>query len=89
MRTIAVVCTASGLTPFVDHSLRNPTMAKNVSLPVCALAYNNPGGNVLAYAVSYDWARGHRGNTPGHVNKIMLHAVSDEEVKLKPSVGRR
>lgn len=36
-----------------------------------------------AYALSYDWHKGHSGMTPGVSNKIMLHPCKDEEVKKK------
>lgn len=52
--------------------------------PITATAFNK-GGNILAYAVSYDWSKGHSGMTPNHPNKIMLHACKDEEVKKRPA----
>ncbi|CAL1716809.1 unnamed protein product [Somion occarium] len=51
--------------------------------PVPATAFNRTGA-IFAYAVSYDWSKGHSGMTPGHPNKIMLHACKDDEVKRKP-----
>ncbi|KAH9029831.1 Poly(A)+ RNA export protein [Lactarius pseudohatsudake] len=50
--------------------------------PVSSSAFNRTG-TIFAYAVSYDWSKGHSGNTPGHPNKIMLHAVKDDEVKKR------
>lgn len=50
--------------------------------PVSSSAFNRTG-TIFAYAVSYDWSKGHSGNTPGHINKIMLHAVKDDEVKKR------
>jgi len=44
----------------------------------------NRTGTLLAYAISYDWSRGHVGMTSGYPNKVMLRAVSDEDVKRKP-----
>lgn len=52
--------------------------------PITATAFNR-GGNIFAYAVSYDWSKGHSGMTPNHPNKIMLHACKDEEVKKRPT----
>ncbi|KAI0291900.1 Poly(A)+ RNA export protein [Multifurca ochricompacta] len=43
----------------------------------------NRSGTIFAYTVSYDWSKGHSGNTPGHPNKIMLHAIKDDEVKKR------
>ena len=50
--------------------------------PISANAFNRDG-NILAYAVSYDWSNGHSGMTPGHSNKIMLHSCKDEEVRKR------
>ncbi|PCH42139.1 WD40 repeat-like protein [Wolfiporia cocos MD-104 SS10] len=52
--------------------------------PVPATCFNR-NGTIFAYAVSYDWSKGHSGMTPGNVNKLMLHACKDEEVKRKPA----
>ncbi|CUS13173.1 unnamed protein product [Tuber aestivum] len=43
----------------------------------------NRNGTIFAYAVSYDWSKGHQYNTPTYPNKIMLHKVSDEEAKRR------
>ncbi|KAH8112004.1 WD40 repeat-like protein [Phellopilus nigrolimitatus] len=50
--------------------------------PIVATAFNRTG-NIFAYAVSYDWSKGHTGMTTGHPNKIMLHACKEEEVKKR------
>jgi mRNA export factor len=51
--------------------------------PVVSSAYNH-NGTIFAYAVSYDWSKGHSGMTPGHPNKVFLHACKDDEVKKRP-----
>ncbi|KIM56897.1 hypothetical protein SCLCIDRAFT_131585 [Scleroderma citrinum Foug A] len=51
--------------------------------PITATTFNR-NGTIFAYAVSYDWSKGHSGMTPGHPNKLMLHACKDEEVKRRP-----
>lgn len=51
--------------------------------PVSATCFNRTG-SIFAYAISYDWSKGHSGMTPGHPNKLMLHACKDDEVKKKP-----
>ncbi|KAJ7183201.1 WD40-repeat-containing domain protein [Mycena filopes] len=51
--------------------------------PIVSSAFSRDG-SIFAYGVSYDWHKGHGGNTPGHPNKIMLHACKDEEVKKRP-----
>ncbi|KAK1219381.1 RNA export factor gle2 [Marasmius sp. AFHP31] len=51
--------------------------------PISCSSFNRTG-NIFAYAVSYDWSKGHSGMTPGHPNKLMLHACKEEEVKKRP-----
>jgi len=53
------------------------------SHPISATAFN-ASGSAFAYAISYDWSKGHSGNVSGHPNKIMLHPVKEEEVKKRP-----
>lgn len=55
--------------------------------PISATAFNRDG-SIFAYAVSYDWSKGHSGMTPGHPNKIMLHACKDDEVKRRVGTGK-
>ena len=52
--------------------------------PITTTAFNR-SGNTFAYAVSYDWSKGHVGMTINHPNKIMLHACKEEEVQKRPS----
>ncbi|GJJ13087.1 hypothetical protein Clacol_007337 [Clathrus columnatus] len=51
--------------------------------PITCTSFNHTG-TIFAYAVSYDWSKGHGGNVPGLTNKIMLHPCKEEEVKKKP-----
>ena len=44
--------------------------------PITTTAFNR-NGTVFAYAISYDWSKGHSGMTPGMPNKLMLHACKD------------
>ncbi|KAI7096816.1 hypothetical protein KC352_g38721, partial [Hortaea werneckii] len=39
----------------------------------------NKGGNIFAYAVSYDWSKGYQGNSQQYPNKIMLHPIVGDE----------
>ncbi|EAU85308.2 polyA+ RNA export [Coprinopsis cinerea okayama7 len=43
----------------------------------------NRNGTLFAYAISYDWSKGHSGMTPGHPNKLMLHPCKEEEVRKR------
>jgi len=50
----------------------------------------NRNGTIFAYAVSYDWSKGHVGNNPQYPNKVMLHPIKDDEAKPRPgSVKKR
>jgi mRNA export factor len=59
------------------------TAFDNIGGPVVSSAYNHTG-TIFAYAVSYDWSKGHSGMTPGYPNKVFLHACKDDEVKKRP-----
>ena len=52
--------------------------------PIPTTAFNRTG-SIFAYAISYDWSKGHSAMTPNHPNKVMLHAIKDEEVKKRPT----
>ncbi|KAJ2792070.1 RNA export factor gle2 [Coemansia linderi] len=54
----------------------------NVGGPIVSTAFNGDG-KLFAYAIGYDWAQGYKGNTGSIKNTIMLHAVTDEDVKPK------
>lgn len=41
----------------------------------------NRTGNIFAYAVSYDWSKGHQSNKADYPTKIMLHAIVGDECK--------
>jgi len=56
--------------------------------PIVATAFNRTG-TIYAYAVSYDWSKGHVGMVPNHPNKVMLHAVKEDEVKKRPRAPGR
>ncbi|KAL0639630.1 RNA export factor gle2 [Maublancomyces gigas] len=53
-----------------------------------ATAFNR-NGSIFAYAVSYDWSKGHQSNSPGYPIKVMLHPIKDDEAKPKPAVKKR
>ncbi|KAI1811129.1 Poly(A)+ RNA export protein [Poronia punctata] len=59
-------------------------------LSITALAFNSDGKK-LAYAVGYDWNRGHAGNSPEleRETRVMIHPVLDDEVMPPRYDGRR
>ncbi|KAA8912803.1 hypothetical protein TRICI_003346 [Trichomonascus ciferrii] len=55
----------------------------NVGGSIACTAFNR-NGNIFAYAVSYDWSKGHQFNTQNYPNMVKLHPTTDEEVKQRP-----
>ncbi|KAJ1901278.1 RNA export factor gle2 [Kickxella alabastrina] len=51
--------------------------------PIVSAAFNGDG-SLFAYALGYDWSKGYKGNTSDIKNTIMLHAVSEQDVKPTP-----
>ncbi|CAJ2506282.1 Uu.00g004120.m01.CDS01 [Anthostomella pinea] len=49
---------------------------------ITATAFSHDGG-FFAYAVGYDWSRGHAGNSPQVRTGLVLHPVSEEDAKPK------
>ncbi|KAJ7677322.1 WD40-repeat-containing domain protein [Mycena rosella] len=77
-------CGADGSIHFWDKDARNRLKTFDAAPgPISTTAFNR-NGSIFAYAVSYDWSKGHSGMTPAHPNKLMLHACKDEEVKKRP-----
>ncbi|TFK75097.1 WD40 repeat-like protein [Pluteus cervinus] len=77
-------CGADGSFHFWDKDARMRIKSFDpVPGPIAATAFNRTG-SIFAYAVSYDWSKGHSGMTPGHPNKIMLHACKEDEVRKRP-----
>ncbi|KAH7913204.1 WD40-repeat-containing domain protein [Hygrophoropsis aurantiaca] len=78
-------CGSDGTIHFWDKDARTRLKTFDAAPgPISATAFNR-NGTIFAYAVSYDWSKGHSGMTPGHPNKLMLHACKDEEVKRRPA----
>lgn len=49
----------------------------------------NQSGSIFAYAIGYDWSKGHQGNNSSYPNKVMLHPVQGDECKPRPNVKKR
>lgn len=60
----------------------------SVGGPISATTFNRTG-DIFAYAVSYDWSKGHAGNAPNLPNKVMLHPIGPEDMKAKKKTGGR
>ncbi|KAJ1914689.1 RNA export factor gle2 [Tieghemiomyces parasiticus] len=57
------------------------------SAPITNTCFNR-NGSIFAYAVCYDWSKGHQHAPANSKPKIMLHAVKDEDVKPRPAKKR-
>ncbi|KAF7330392.1 Poly + rna export protein [Mycena venus] len=77
-------CGADGSIHFWDKDARNRLKTFEAAPGPISTTCFNRNGTIFAYAVSYDWSKGHSGMTPGHPNKLMLHACKDDEVKKRP-----
>ncbi|KJA26258.1 hypothetical protein HYPSUDRAFT_36528 [Hypholoma sublateritium FD-334 SS-4] len=76
-------CGADGTIHFWDKDARTRLKTFDAAPgPISTTAFNRTG-NIFAYAVSYDWHKGHSGMTPGAPNKIMLHSCKDDEVRKR------
>ena len=60
----------------------------NLGTPISCTAFSR-NGTYLAYALSYDWSKGHEYYSAGAKNSIMIHPVQDSEVKPKSNLMRR
>lgn len=56
----------------------------NLGSPIPATAFSRTG-NYLAYALSYDWSKGHEYYQAGAKNSIMIHPINDSDVKPRGS----
>ncbi|KAJ7844365.1 WD40-repeat-containing domain protein [Mycena olivaceomarginata] len=77
-------CGSDGSIHFWDKDARNRLKTFEAAPGPISTTTFNRNGSIFAYAVSYDWSKGHSGMTPGHPNKIMLHACKEDEVKKRP-----
>lgn len=61
---------------------------QSCNYPVTACKFN-AGGDIFAYSVSYDWSRGHEENHPSLPKAVLLHKVTEAEVKPKEGANQR
>ncbi|KAI8970235.1 WD40-repeat-containing domain protein [Mycotypha africana] len=78
---------ADGNIIFWDKDSKQRLKALQKAAGTIACTNYNRTGNIFAYAISYDWTKGHQFYaTEGQMNKVMLHPITDEESKPKPKV---
>merc|ERR1719478_1129998 len=83
--TMGTFATGGGDGTFVFWDKENRQRLKqfnSCNYPVTAAKFNAPG-DMYAYAVGYDWSKGHEGNHPQLPKSIMLHRVQEAEVRPK------
>ncbi|KNE65246.1 hypothetical protein AMAG_10891 [Allomyces macrogynus ATCC 38327] len=79
-------CGSDGAFHFWDKDARTRLkMFTNAGkgVPISAAAFSAQG-NAFAYAVSYDWSKGHEHYQQGAANAIKIHAVQDADIKNRP-----
>jgi len=82
-------CGGDGSFAFWDKEHRQRLKQGNsCHYPVTSGKFNG-AGDLFAYAVSYDWSRGHEGNNPNMPKSLMIHRVTEAEVKPKPGQQQR
>eukprot|EP00928_Gymnodinium_smaydae_P055128 TRINITY_DN38738_c0_g1_i1.p1 TRINITY_DN38738_c0_g1~~TRINITY_DN38738_c0_g1_i1.p1 ORF type:complete len:359 (+),score=92.43 TRINITY_DN38738_c0_g1_i1:87-1163(+) len=89
--TMGTFATAGGDGAFVFWDKENRQRLKQFNschYPITAGKFN-AAGDMYAYAVSYDWSKGHEGNHPSLPKSIMIHKVQEAEVKPKAGANTR
>merc|ERR1719188_516540 len=89
--TMGTFATGGGDGTFVFWDKENRQRLKQFNScnnPVTAAKFNAPG-DLFAYAVSYDWSKGHEGNHPQLPKGVYLHRVQEAEVKPKQGSNQR
>ncbi|KAF9063033.1 Poly(A)+ RNA export protein [Rhodocollybia butyracea] len=76
-------CGSDGTIHFWDKDARMRLKSFNRAPGPIVCSTFNSRGSIFAYAVAYDWYKGHSGMADGHPNKLMLHAVKDEDVQKR------
>lgn len=58
-----------------------------LQLPITAAAFNS-SGTIFAYALGYDWSKGHQMNNQSVQTSVKLHPVKEAEVQPRMSVKK-
>merc|ERR1719265_3070400 len=89
--TMGTFSTCGGDGTFVFWDKENRQRLKQFNschLPDTAGKFNAQG-DLFAYAVGYDWSKGHEFNSPNLPKKLLLHRVQEAEVKPKAGNNQR
>lgn len=87
--SLGTFATAGGDGTFVfwDKENRQRLKAFNPCHYPVTVGKFNALGDMYAYAVSYDWSKGHEGNHQSLPKSVMVHRVQEAEVKPKPNTS--
>ncbi|KAK8058538.1 hypothetical protein PG994_008986 [Apiospora phragmitis] len=58
----------------------NNSSSDSARAAITTTAFNRDG-SLFAYAVGYDWSKGHAANSPEYPNRLVLHSVTEEDVQ--------
>jgi len=86
-----LTCGGDGTVGYWDKDNRQRLKEFNSCNNAVTCARFSAQGDMMAYAVGYDWAKGHQGHTANLPKGLFLHKVDPEKVKPKPkaAMGRR
>jgi mRNA export factor len=77
-----VTAGSDGRYSFWDKDVRTKLkQSEQLPMPITK-CHINQAGNIFAYAIGYDWSKGHEGNVATNTPKILLHPC-EEEMKPK------
>ncbi|EDR03971.1 uncharacterized protein LACBIDRAFT_330872 [Laccaria bicolor S238N-H82] len=76
-------CGSDGTVHFWDTDARTRLKSFDIAGNSISTTAFNRDGSIFAYAVSYDWSKGHVVATPGSKNNLVLHRCKNEEVKKR------
>jgi len=82
--------TAGGDGTFVFWDKDNRAKLKtfqSCKYPITAVRFSTQG-DLFAYAVGYDWSKGHENNNPQYPKKIFIHKVVEQDVKPRQQNNR-
>jgi mRNA export factor len=80
-------CGGDGTFVFWDKAAKQKLKGFNsCNFPITASRFSSKG-DLFAYAVGYDWAKGFESNHANIPKKVFIHRVQEIEVKPKPGTG--
>lgn len=74
---------------FWDRENRHRLNQFNTGTTPISAAKFSAQGDRFAYAVSYDWSRGHEANSMNLPNQVMVHQVARKDVEARPKSGAK